>query len=161
MEVFKSGTGILPVKNVPFPTKYRKESRARCPCHAISQPPEPGVPLPVSAPTWAEATWPTPATGGDSGDRFGVQRFGAIFSGGFAPQNGASPPATALDPVGVQRTDNLQSGLRLRVLSSPQFLKSHWSFLPSFGWWLWPGTAGNPHHRPGLPTCFACCVQQV
>ena len=30
MEVFKRGTGILPVKNVPFPTKCRKESRARC-----------------------------------------------------------------------------------------------------------------------------------
>jgi hypothetical protein len=37
MEVFKRGTGILPVKNMPFPTKCRKESRARCPCHAISQ----------------------------------------------------------------------------------------------------------------------------
>jgi hypothetical protein len=37
MEVFKRGTGILPVKNVGFPTKQRKESRARCPCHAISQ----------------------------------------------------------------------------------------------------------------------------
>jgi hypothetical protein len=40
MEVFKRGTGILPVKNVPFPTKCRKESRARCPCHAISQLPQ-------------------------------------------------------------------------------------------------------------------------
>jgi hypothetical protein len=37
MEAFKRGTGILPVKNVPFPTKCHKESRARCPCHAISQ----------------------------------------------------------------------------------------------------------------------------
>jgi hypothetical protein len=37
MEVFKRGTGILPVKNVRFPMKCRKESRARCPCHDISQ----------------------------------------------------------------------------------------------------------------------------
>jgi hypothetical protein len=39
MEVFKRGTGILPVKNVRSPMKRRKESRARCPCHAISQVP--------------------------------------------------------------------------------------------------------------------------
>jgi thiol:disulfide interchange protein DsbD len=37
MDVFKRGTGILPVKNVRFPMKYREESRARCPCHALSR----------------------------------------------------------------------------------------------------------------------------
>jgi len=40
MEVFKRGTGILPVENVRSPMKRRKESRARCPCHAISQVPQ-------------------------------------------------------------------------------------------------------------------------
>jgi hypothetical protein len=39
MEVFKRGTGILPVENVRSPMKRRKESRARCPCHAVSQVP--------------------------------------------------------------------------------------------------------------------------
>ena len=37
MEIFKRGTGILPVENVRSPMKRRKESRARCPCHPISQ----------------------------------------------------------------------------------------------------------------------------
>jgi hypothetical protein len=36
MDVLKRGTGILPVKDERFPTKCRKKSRARCPCHAIS-----------------------------------------------------------------------------------------------------------------------------
>jgi hypothetical protein len=40
MGVFKRGTGILPVKYVQIPMRCRKESRAGCPCHAISQLPD-------------------------------------------------------------------------------------------------------------------------
>jgi len=52
MDVFKRGTGILPVKNAPFPTKCRKESRARCPCHAASQ-----LPLHQSELRCCETLW--------------------------------------------------------------------------------------------------------